>query len=223
MEVPEIPTLEAERVRLRPLRGSDLEDYAALYADAEVVRHLGSGGTWDRGRAWRHMAFAVGHWQLKGMGTWVAEEKATGAFVGMIGFWEPASWPGLELSWHLAPRHWGQGFATEGARAALAHAFLDWQRDHVMSLISPANLRSIRVAERIGERFEGSIDHLGQAMLTYGIDRDTYFRKVARQVPWPDAWRRQSARGELPGSASYHIVTFPTSQNTPTGQLRYGT
>jgi RimJ/RimL family protein N-acetyltransferase len=66
------------------------------------------------------MAFAVGHWRLKGVGTWVAEEKATGAFLGMIGFWEPESWPGFELGWQLAPRYWGRGFASEGARAALA-------------------------------------------------------------------------------------------------------
>jgi RimJ/RimL family protein N-acetyltransferase len=179
MDVPEIPTLETERVRLRSLRGSDFEDYATLYADPEVVRLIGTGETWDRGRAWRHMAFALGHWQLQGAGTWVAEEKATGAFVGMIGFWTPASWPGFELSWHLVRRFWGQGYATEAAKIALAHAFLVWQRDHVISLINPKNLPSIRVAERIGERLEGRIEHFGRQMLCYGLDRATYLREVA--------------------------------------------
>jgi len=58
---PEIPILETERLRLRALRGSDFEDYAALYADPEVTLFLGNGEPWDRGRAWRHLAFAVGH------------------------------------------------------------------------------------------------------------------------------------------------------------------
>jgi RimJ/RimL family protein N-acetyltransferase len=120
MGVPEIPTLETERLRLRCLRGSDYEDYAALYAEPETVRFSADGKTWDRGRAWRHMAFAVGHWRLKGIGTWAVEKKATDAFLGMIGFWEPETWPGFELGWTLAPRYWGQGFATEGASAALA-------------------------------------------------------------------------------------------------------
>jgi RimJ/RimL family protein N-acetyltransferase len=179
MDAAEIPTLVTERLRLRALRGSDFEDYAALYADPEVVRLIGTGETWDRGRAWRHMAFAVGHWQLEGAGVWVAEEIASGEFVGVIGFWEPATWPGFELAYHLPRRHWGKGYATEAAKAALAHAFTVWQRDHVISLINPKNLPSIRVAERIGERLESCIEHFGRLMLRYGLDRGTYLREVA--------------------------------------------
>jgi RimJ/RimL family protein N-acetyltransferase len=179
MEAPEIPTLTTERLRLRGIRGSDFEDYAALYADPEVTRHLLGSETWDRGRSWRHMAFALGHWQLEGAGIWMAEEKTRGEFVGVIGFWEPATWPGFELSWHLARRFWGQGYATEGAKAALAHAFTVWRRDHVISLIHPKNLPSIRVAERIGERLESRIEHFGRLMLCYGLDRATYLREIA--------------------------------------------
>jgi RimJ/RimL family protein N-acetyltransferase len=178
MDAAEIPTLETERLRLRGIRGSDFEDYAALYADPEVTRFIGDGATWDRGRAWRHMAFAVGHWHLEGSGVWVAEEKASGEFLGVIGFWEPAAWPGFELSYHLARRHWGQGYATEAAKAALAHAFLVWQRAHVISLINPKNLHSIRVAERSGERLEGRLDHFGRLMFLYGLDRTTYLAEL---------------------------------------------
>jgi RimJ/RimL family protein N-acetyltransferase len=178
MEGPKIPILETERLRLRGICGSDFEDYAALYADPEVTRLMGNGETWDRGRAWRHMAFAVGHWQLEGAGIWVAEELAGGEFVGVVGFWEPAAWPGFELCWHLARRHWGKGYATEAAKAALAHAFMVWQRAHVISLINPKNLPSIRVAERIGERLEGRIDHFGRQMLLYGLERRTFLAEV---------------------------------------------
>jgi RimJ/RimL family protein N-acetyltransferase len=178
MDGTEIPTLETKRLRLRGLRGGDFEDYAALYADPEVTRLIGDGATWDRGRAWRHMAFAVGHWQLEGAGVWVAEEQATGTFVGVVGFWEPVTWPGFELSYHLARHHWGKGFATEAAKAGLAHAFLVWQRDHVISLINPKNLPSIRVAERIGERLEARVEHYGRLMFRYGLDRATYLREV---------------------------------------------
>ena len=182
MEAPQIPTLETERLRLRGLRGSDFEDYAALYADPAVVRLIGGGETWDRGRSWRHMAMAVGHWHLEGVGVWVVEERASAAFVGVIGFWEPETWPGFELAWHLARRYWGQGLATEGARAAMAYAFSVWQRRHVMSLVNPANHASIRVAERIGERLEGRIDFLGRHYLLYGLDRARYFREIAPEA-----------------------------------------
>jgi RimJ/RimL family protein N-acetyltransferase len=176
-----IPTLETERLRLRPFRRSDFEDYAALNADPEVLHYLGSGSqVWDRGRSWRHLAFLIGHWQLGGAGMWALEHRETGAFMGSVGFSTPDGWPGFELAWKLARRWWGHGYATEAARAALAHAFTVLERDHVISLIQPENRASIRVAEKIGERLEGRIDHGGREMLCYGLDREVYRTEIAR-------------------------------------------
>jgi len=170
-----IPTLETERLRLRSFRRSDVEDYAALNADPEVLRYLGGGApVWDPGRSWRHLAFLLGHWQLGGAGMWAVEHRETGAFVGTVGFSSPAGWPGFELAWILARPWWGHGYATEGARAALAHAFIAWKKERVISLIHPENRASIRVAERIGERLQSRIDHLGREMLCYGLDRESY-------------------------------------------------
>ncbi len=175
----EIPILETERLRLRPLRGSDFEDYAALYADPEVVRYLGGGPEpWDRGRSWRHMAFQKGHWDLAGIGMWAVEHRETGAFVGLIGFAAPEGWPGFEIAWTLSRRWWRQGYATEGARAALDYAFTILKKDRVISLIHPDNAASIRVAGRIGEKLQGRIQHLGREMLCYGIDREAYLQEV---------------------------------------------
>jgi RimJ/RimL family protein N-acetyltransferase len=180
MDVLEIPTLETERLRLRSFRKSDLEDYAALCADPEVLRYLGGGPEpWDRGRSWRHMAFLLGHWQLGGAGMWAVEHRETSAFIGIVGFAAPDGWPGFELAWTLARRWWGYGYATEGAREALAYAFTALEQDRVISLIHPGNRASIRVAERIGERLQGSIDHLGREMLCYGLDRESYTTQTA--------------------------------------------
>ena len=170
MEAFEIPTLETQRLRLRPFRERDLDDYAALHADPEVMRPIGE--TWDRARSARHLAFQLGHWQLWGSGTWAVEHQETGAFLGKIGFSEPEGWPGCELAWMLARRWWGHGFATEGARAALSYALSVLKRDRVISLIDPENRASIRVAERIGERLLGRVDHWGSEMLCYGVDRE---------------------------------------------------
>jgi RimJ/RimL family protein N-acetyltransferase len=175
----EIPVLVTERLRLRELRKSDLDDYAALNADPEVLRYLGGGmEPWDRGRTWRHLAFLMGSWELGEIGTWAVEHRETGEFLGVIGFSFPEGWPGFELAWRLARRWWGHGYATEGARAALDHAFTVLRRDRVISLIHPGNRASIRVAERIGERFQGRIEHLGREMLCYGIDRESYEAQV---------------------------------------------
>jgi RimJ/RimL family protein N-acetyltransferase len=100
------------------------------------------------------------------------EHKGNGSFVGVIGFWEPDGWPGFELSWILARRWWGHGYATEGARAAMQCAFSRWRKERIISLISPTNQRSIRVAERLGESLQARIPgHLGREMLCFGIER----------------------------------------------------
>jgi RimJ/RimL family protein N-acetyltransferase len=174
-DAPGIPTLETARLVLRPFRKNDFEDYATLYADPEVLRHLGAGPEpWDRGRSWRHLAFQMGHWELGEAGLWALEQRETGAFLGAVGFAAPEGWPGFELAWILARRWWGRGYATEGAREALAYAFTVLAKERVISLISPANRASIRVAERIGETLEGRIHHLGREMLCYGLGRDLY-------------------------------------------------
>lgn len=180
MDLVEVPTLETERLRLRPLRGSDFEDYAALNADPEVLRHLGGGPVpWDRGRSWRHLAFLVGHWHLGRPGMWAVEHKETGVFLGTVGYAEPEGWPGFELAGILARRFWRHGYATEAGRAALGHAFTVLKKDRVISLVAPENHASIRVVERLGERLQGRIQHFGREMLCYGMDRETYLTEIA--------------------------------------------
>ena len=161
---------ETPRLLLRMLTASDFDAYAAMHADEEVTRFTARAAL-SREEAFRHMAMLLGHWQLRGYGFWAVEEKATGAFVGRVGFHNPEGWPGFELGWSLAREHWGKGFASEAASAALEHAFTVMNRDHVISLIDPANVRSIAVAERLGESLEGETFVNGHRVLIYGISR----------------------------------------------------
>lgn len=168
----QIPTLTTDRLILRAFRDDDLDAYAEMCADPEVMRYLGEGKTLSRVEAWRQMAFIVGHWQLRGFGLWALEEKASGRFIGRAGLLQPEGWPGFEAGWTLGRAWWGKGYATEAAREALRYAFEDLDRDHVISLIRPENKPSIRVAERLGERLEGEVsDFFGGRALVYGIRR----------------------------------------------------
>ena len=191
MDTFSIPTLVTDRLLLRAFRAGDVEDYAALNADPEVLRFRGE-KPWDRGRAWRHMAFLLGSWPLGGAGMWALEHRETGELVGIAGFSEPAGWPGFELAGALARRFWGQGYATESGREALAYAFTVLEKERIISLIHPENRASIRAAQRIGERLLGRIQHLGQEMLCYGLDRETWLREVAPEAG-PDGPRDESA------------------------------
>ena len=153
-----VVTLETERLILRNYRLSDFEDHFKLCADPDVMRYLLGGKPMSRLEAWRHMAFLVGHWELLGYGYFAAVEKATGKFVGRIGFTNPEGWPGFEVGWTISPEFQGRGFATEGGRFLLQYAFDEMGRDHVISVIHPENKPSIRVAEKLGQKLEGQTD-----------------------------------------------------------------
>ncbi len=167
--------LETDRLLLRQWRESDFEPYAEICADPEVMRYVG-GKAMSRLEAWRHMAFIIGHWQLLGYGHFAVEEKATGKFVGRLGFLNPAGWPAFEIGWTLGRDSWGKGYATEGARRALEYAFAELDKSHVISLIHPENEASKRVARRLGEKEEGETEVMGIPVIIFGIDRDAYVR-----------------------------------------------
>lgn len=142
-----------------------------MYADPEVMRFLEDGAPLDRAAAFRSMAVHLGHWLLRGYGQWVLEERATGAFVGRAGLWQPEGWPGLEVGWALDRGSWGLGYATEAGRAAIDYAFNVLQADEVISLIRPENTASIKVAERLGETYAKTIELLGAEARVYRTER----------------------------------------------------
>ena len=153
----DVPVIETARLRMRGHRVDDLGDEAALWADPLVTRHLGhrppSGEDF-----WARLLRYAGHWSLMGFGYWAVEEKASGRFVGDVGFADfkrdltPSFDGAPELGWVLAPWCHGRGFATEAARAAI-----DWGGAHfgpvrTVCLIHPDNAASRRVAEKCGYR-----------------------------------------------------------------------
>jgi RimJ/RimL family protein N-acetyltransferase len=163
--------LRTSRLILRLPRESDFDAYAGMCADAEVMRYQGDGKPLSRLEAWRNLAVTLGHWQLRGYGLWACELRATGEFIGRIGCWYPEGWPGFEVGWTLRHEFWGHGYATEAARASLKYAFGVLNQPRVISLIHPDNAASIRVALRIGEQLEGTIEMKEQQALVYSIVR----------------------------------------------------
>jgi RimJ/RimL family protein N-acetyltransferase len=150
-----VPVLETERLKLR---GHGLDDFpasAAMWADPVVTRHIG-GQPLSAEEAWNKFLRYAGHWALLGFGYWVVEEKATGCFVGEIGFanYKRNIQPALtvpEIGWILISQSHGKGYATEAVRGAVA-----WGDAHFQSstacIINPENVASIRVAEKCGYR-----------------------------------------------------------------------
>lgn len=142
------PTLETERLILRPPADVDLDPWCALMADPEAARFIG--GVQPRALAWRGMAAMAGSWALHGFGMFSVIEKASGAWIGRIGPWRPDGWPGDEVGWGLLPSAQGRGYAVEAATATM-----DWAFDHlgwtdIIHCVDPENIPSQNVARRLG-------------------------------------------------------------------------
>lgn len=165
----EIPLLETTRLLLREFRESDLDDFARICADPLVMRYVGQGKPLSLQETWRQIAFLIGHWELRGFGMWAVQSKSTGKLLGRVGFHQPGDWPGFEIGWLMDRQFWGQGLATEGARAAIELAVPRFGQRHVISLIHPDNAPSIRVAQKLGESLEGESEIHGNTVLRYGI------------------------------------------------------
>lgn len=148
------PTLESDRLILRPLRDDDLDPAAAMMATPEVRASLHLPESFGRYDTWAGLAMWRGQWALRGTGHWALEEKAGGTFVGRAGTHRPPrpDWPGLEIGWCLHPDHWGAGYATEAGRVSIEWAFETLEVDEVVSVILEENTRSAAVAERLGFR-----------------------------------------------------------------------
>jgi RimJ/RimL family protein N-acetyltransferase len=151
----EIPTLETERLRLR---GHGIDDFipcAAMWADPNVTRHIG-GKPQTEEESWARFLRYAGLWSLLGFGYWVAEDKATGKFVGEVGFadYKRDLQPSLkgvpEIGWALTSQLHGRGYATEAVRAAVAWGDAHFQSARTACIIAPENLPSIRVAMKCG-------------------------------------------------------------------------
>ena len=156
--------LHTERLLLRQWREEDLEPISALCADPAVMEFLSAkrdrGTTISRVEAWSS------HLSEHGWGNWAIELKQTFEFMGFVGISNLDAghpfFPGVELAWRLAKRHWGHGYATEGGHACLKVAFDTLGLPEVIATTALGNVRSSAVMVRLGMKGpESTFPHPG--------------------------------------------------------------
>jgi len=142
--------IETERLILRKIDPErDFGEWAYSMADEGTVRYLGT-KPMNRAEAWRSMAVAIGHWEIRGYGFFTLQHKHTGEWIGRVGPWNPEGWPGPEIGWTISPKHLRKGYAAEAGRAAIDFAFntLGWPR--IIHVIMEGNEPSIALAKKLG-------------------------------------------------------------------------
>ena len=146
------PTLETDRLVLRPFVETDTQRYWEILTAPPVATALYVPDGFGLDQAWGQMAMWRGQFALRGTGQWAVVERATGRMIGRAGTHRPErdDWPGIEIGWVLDPDRWGNGFATEAGRASVQWAFAHHDVDALFSVILPENAPSAAVAERLG-------------------------------------------------------------------------
>ena len=151
-----IPTLETERLTLRAPAARDLDPFAAFFASPENTQYLG--GSKTKPETWRYLGEVIGHWAMRGFGRWIVCRKGSDTPVGLVGLHEPLDWPETEVGWYIWDGK-GEGFATEAGAAARAWAYTTLGLTTLVSIITPGNSASIRVAEKMGATRAPDWDH----------------------------------------------------------------
>jgi RimJ/RimL family protein N-acetyltransferase len=145
-------TLSTPRLHLRLWRDEDLPVFAAMSADPRVMEFFPK--TLDRAESDVMAARVRDHFARHGFGFWAVEVPGVAQFIGIVGLaipsFETHFTPCVEIGWRLDPEHWGRGYATEAARAALEFGFRELALEEIVAFTVPTNLRSRRVMERIG-------------------------------------------------------------------------
>jgi RimJ/RimL family protein N-acetyltransferase len=169
--------IETGRLLLRQPRAEDAPGLLEAFADPEAMRFIGDGSTTDLAGAEQAVDRWLERWDAWGIGMFVVEHREDARVLGRAGFlrWDPETWEvggsETELGWGLAREYWGHGYATEAAFALRDWALGERGLARLISLIQPENVRSIRVAEKLGERYERDVEVRGMPTRLYSLER----------------------------------------------------
>ncbi|MHB8758421.1 MAG: GNAT family N-acetyltransferase [Bacillota bacterium] len=165
--------LETERMVLRRMTPSDVDDLLLIFADPLAMRYYPS--TKSRADTVRWVDRTIAGYQTHGYSLWAAELKETGAFVGQCGLvpQEIEGRPEVEVGYLFVRAYWGRGLATEAAAACCELGFGRFGLSRLVSLIDPANEPSKRVARRIGMGFETQIEKWGKTLDLYSRNKSS--------------------------------------------------
>ncbi|MFC4534722.1 GNAT family N-acetyltransferase [Sphaerisporangium dianthi] len=182
--------LKTGRLILRRWREDDLEPFAELNADPEVMEHFPFTLTREQSDAMAGRIMAA--FDEHGFGLWAVEVAGSGEFIGFTGLavqsFEAHFTPAVEVGWRLRRKAWGQGYATEAATASLEYAFGPAGLARVISMTSTTNLRSQAVMRRLGMTRDAADDFDHPS-----IDEGSPLRRHVLYRLEASAWRARRA------------------------------
>jgi RimJ/RimL family protein N-acetyltransferase len=162
--------LETARLRLRPASIGDVEAWHAVSRDAERAWFGESQSTLEDAQS--SLERQMRHQERYGFALWVVEQRQTGEVIGVAGLRHLADGPEVEVGYRFLERRWGNGYATEAARAAIDFGFDEIGLERIVAVTRPDNRASRRVMEKCGLSFVGVVHVYGYAHVKYAIARN---------------------------------------------------
>ncbi len=160
-----IPILETQRLRLVPPTIENLDFYEEFYTNEESSKAYG--GPLDKEQTIARLKADLGSWYLFEFGVWIIQQKSDDSFVGTCGFWQGNDWP-IELTWWVLPKARGKGIATEASKAAIAHAYNEFNWDKVQTYMNDDNIAARTLVEKLGGQ------KIDRQSFGDGLSRDIY-------------------------------------------------
>ena len=169
-----MPEIETARLRLRLFRHEDVDALAAMFSKPAVMRFLPGGQPIPRERIPAGIERRINDWATRGFGLFALDDKATGALIGQAGLFPLEDTAEIEVAYLLDEPYWGQGLATEAARACLGFGFETLHLSRIVAVAVPANRASTRVMEKLGMAYQGPAHHYGLDVARYAITRESF-------------------------------------------------
>jgi RimJ/RimL family protein N-acetyltransferase len=166
--------LETDRLLLSTWQGSDWISLRPISTDPEVMRYITGGVPWTDEQTQAVVDRQVKLYAERGFCRWKLIRKSTGTFIGFCGagFWRDH--PDPEIGWWLKRDEWGNGLATEAARAALRDAMERVSLERIVSIAMPGNVASTSIMRKLGLTFECEFENGGFRLVRYAISREQY-------------------------------------------------
>ena len=178
-----IPTITTTRLILRPFTESDAEPLYSIFRDKDILRYFPNPNPPSLDRVQKFIIRQLDHWGEHKYGWWAVESIIQKGLIGWNGLQFLPETGEVEIGYLLSRSYWGNGFATEGAKAGLKFGFEAFSLDRIIALVHPENKASIRVVEKLNMPFVDRAQYFGMQMNRYMIDHSLFQANQEKTLP----------------------------------------
>ncbi|MBI3963346.1 MAG: GNAT family N-acetyltransferase [Deinococcus sp.] len=170
-----MPQIETARLRLRMFTFGDLDDYhRQIFSDPAVMKYLPPGTSVPKEKTRSALGNILAHWEHYGFGLWAVAHKPLGQLIGHCGLQTLQNTGEVELAYGLAQALWGQGLATEAAKACVRFGFEELRLERIVAIAKAEHIASQRVMIKVGMKYEKNARFYNLDVVYYAISRSTY-------------------------------------------------